>query len=201
MESCEGPSIKDIMTSARSPLSEANVATIIREVLQILAYIYKKRPDLCHYNIKASNIYLTKTGIKLGRFSQLITSFERLLETVLIVHWICRWPLPKQKSLCRQRGLFERTRQLACSRGFSIQRLLRKGMFLNDHSTTSYKSKKKSDFFLSSIFFNHNIYIYSPISSLLESQWLKCWKTNHPTIHCWVRRLILTIFTTLWGNV
>jgi len=66
MEMCEGKSIKDIMAEAKSPLLEVNVATIIREVLQILVYIYKKKPDLCHRNIKASNIYLTKTGIKLG---------------------------------------------------------------------------------------------------------------------------------------
>eukprot|EP00300_Choanocystis_sp_HF-7_P023826 c25210_g1_i1.p1 GENE.c25210_g1_i1~~c25210_g1_i1.p1 ORF type:complete len:450 (+),score=50.98 c25210_g1_i1:1-1350(+) len=90
MDLCEGGSIKDVMQLCDRTLTEPEVATVCRDVLEGLAYMHKCR--IIHRDIKAGNVLLDGTGrVKLADFgvsAQMKHTWSKRNSVIGTPYWI-----------------------------------------------------------------------------------------------------------------
>lgn len=79
LEYCEGHSLADIIKSRRAPFAEEEVAAIMRQALEGLAYLHQH--SIVHRDIKASNLLYQKGVVKIADFGISIVNQNSISES------------------------------------------------------------------------------------------------------------------------
>ena len=75
LEYCAGGAVDNIMIELDKALSESQIASITRQVVNGLIFLHSKY--VIHRDLKAGNILLTADGVaKIGKFGSLKTVYE-----------------------------------------------------------------------------------------------------------------------------
>lgn len=79
LEYCEGSSLADIMRLRKATFSEQEIAAILRQVLEGLAYLHQR--SIVHRDIKASNLLYQQGVVKVADFGISILQQNSLAES------------------------------------------------------------------------------------------------------------------------
>lgn len=79
LEYCEGSSLADIMRLRKAPFSEQEIAAIMKQVLEGLAYLHQR--NILHRDVKASNLLYQKGVVKVADFGISILEQNSLAES------------------------------------------------------------------------------------------------------------------------
>jgi len=101
IEFCDGGSALDIIRKLKKTLTEEQIRSILKQVVDAVNYIHNVSPPICHRDIKAGNILLNAKGeVKVADFgisAQITTTMKKLNTQIGSPYWMAPEVLNEEK--------------------------------------------------------------------------------------------------------